>query len=565
MKKLFSCLVVLSLSLALCAPCAVAYHDIPVSGALSGEVRKAISYGLMNGYSPSAFGYTDSMTRAQFVTVMGRMLGWFDGSTTLVKYTTEEMQVDAPNAGTPYSVSSTYYHAINKAAELDVVDRTVPFRPNEAITRVEMAEMLVRGLGLKSAAAILEKENSLPFTDVAKNSGYVAAAYAVGLTKGTSATTFSPDSTATRAQAAAMLVRIYEKLQRKTDFVHGFYALSSYSQLELAGSMDAVSAGWSRMTWDGEEAVLSTTSAGGNEYYVPTGYGEVTDYLKNHEVPLHLNVFMDTSGGLRDLLASDAGRTMAVEEIIHELTVEYNAIGRNPYSGVTIDFESLRSDQKEQFTMFLVELRAALDAIDKQLYVCVSPVLLGGAWYDGYDYRVIGEIADKVILMAYDYEARDMSGYKGAAIRSGDVNNGHIREWFSEASRNAPDGQVFLSLMAITDPETGVQDHSKLLLGISSKNVAWEIDENYRLVSGKPVYLSNETAYQYIRSNRLQFDSGNSYVTFENDAGQRYFMWLEAPAENLRSAKLLGVTGISLWRLGTLPMYSGWSWAPLLD
>ena len=45
--------------------------------------------------------------------------------------------------------------------------------------------------------------------------------------------------------------------------------------------MDAVSVGWSRMTWDGEQAKLSTTSAGGNDYYIPTGYQEVAAYLED--------------------------------------------------------------------------------------------------------------------------------------------------------------------------------------------------------------------------------------------------------------------------------------------
>ena len=68
-----------------------------------------------------------------------------------------------------------------------------------------------------------------------------------------------------------------------------------------------------------------------------------------------------------------------------------------------------------------------------------------------------------------------------------------------------------------------------------------------------------------MRNSYRQFDSGNPYITFENDAGQRYFMWLEDPLENLRSAKLLGVRGISLWRLGTLPTYPDWNWGPLLN
>ena len=66
----------------------------------------------------------------------------------------------------------------------------------------------MRALGLKEAAAIAEKKNTLPFTDVKSGKGYISIAYTIGMTNGTSATTFSPDATATRGQAAAMLVRI---------------------------------------------------------------------------------------------------------------------------------------------------------------------------------------------------------------------------------------------------------------------------------------------------------------------------------------------------------------------
>ena len=70
--------------------------------------------------------------------------------------------------------------------------------------------------------------------------------------------------------------------------------------------MDAVSAGWGRMTWNGETALLSTTSADGNEYAIPSGYDEVTDHLSARNVPLYLSVFMEGQE-LKDLLASDTG------------------------------------------------------------------------------------------------------------------------------------------------------------------------------------------------------------------------------------------------------------------
>lgn len=106
-----------------------------------------------------------------------------------------------------------------------------------------------------------------------------------------------------------MLVRIYEKLRQETDFIHGFYAISSYSQLDLVRQMDAVSAGWSRMTWDGATALLSTTSANSNEYAVPSGYEEVADTVTSAGGTLNLSVYMDTSDGVKDLLASAEGRS----------------------------------------------------------------------------------------------------------------------------------------------------------------------------------------------------------------------------------------------------------------
>lgn len=192
-----------------------------------------------------------------------------------------------------------------------MIEKTEPFRPNSPATRAEMAELLVRALGLKACAVDAEKENSLPFTDVSDKRGYIAVAYEIGMTKGLTDTTFGPDRTATRAQAAAMLVRIYEKLQQQTAFVHGFYAISSYSQLSLAQRMDDVSAGWSRMTWDGTAATLDTTAEGGNEYHIPSGYEEVTASLSH----LNLSVFMDGQE-LKEMLTSESGRTQAVQQIV---------------------------------------------------------------------------------------------------------------------------------------------------------------------------------------------------------------------------------------------------------
>ena len=552
MKKLCSCLLSLALLCALAAvPASAAYSDVPSGSALASEVEKAVGYGLMNGYSAGTFGYADPMTRAQFVTVLDRMLLPQDGDTTLVGHITPEMQVE-------YDAVRAYYSSIDAAAEYGWVDTDEPFRPTDPITRGEMSEILVRALGLGGAAAIAEKNADLPFTDVTAGKGYISVAYDIGMTKGTTATTFGPNETATRAQAAAMLVRIYEKLRQDTGFLHGFYAISSYSQLSLMNSMDAVSAGWSRMTWDGTTALLATTTADGNEYAVPQGYEEVVAQAENNGVKLHLNVFMEGED-LKALLSSADGRAQAVEQILGELTVSYKTVGRNPYSGVTIDFEGLRSADAAAFTAFLTDLAQQVRALDKSLYVCVSPALTTGSYYDGYELGKIAALADKVILMAYDYEDRSMAA--GASALT--------------AAPTSPMDQVYWSLKTAVDQVTAAgQSADKLVLGISCKNVAWKVGSttDLTLTAAAPFYISNDTLAQRLgqagtvrgRSNTFRCP----YAVYTTEDGSACFVWYD-DAESVRSridaAKLLGITGVSVWRLGTVPAYGNWSWTEALN
>ena len=203
-----------------------AYADVPDS-ALGNEVRKAIEYGLMKGTSETSFGYSEPMTRAQFVTVLDRMLlSDADSAPSLDRMRLSGAD-SAPLPDTmklPDGFSETYHEALSRAVAREVVPDSIPFRPNEPVTRGDMAEMLVRALGLNDAALSLSSnrafpldsgqisapvaENPTPFLDLpAGKEGYAVIAYTIGMTKGLSDTSFGPDATATRAQAAAILMR----------------------------------------------------------------------------------------------------------------------------------------------------------------------------------------------------------------------------------------------------------------------------------------------------------------------------------------------------------------------
>ena len=199
------------------------YTDMPEDSWARESVDRAAEYGLMNGVAEGSFGFGETISREQFVTVLVRMFGW--------------ESTDGEDAAADIADSWARGY-INTAAANGVLDAGGLFRPKEAITRREMAVMLVRALGLGELAKA-DANAALPFTDVTVQRGYIAIAYEIGMTTGTTEATFEPDGTASREQAAAMLVRVYEKYHAPTTWTHAFYALSSYAQLEQAKRFDA--------------------------------------------------------------------------------------------------------------------------------------------------------------------------------------------------------------------------------------------------------------------------------------------------------------------------------------
>lgn len=88
--------------------------------------------------------------------------------------------------------------------------------------------MLVRGLGYTSLAGVASGY-SAPFSDITTNKGFIIVAYDLGIVDGVGDGRFTPTGTATREQAAAMLVRVHDRLTARS------------TQLRELGSYRAVS------------------------------------------------------------------------------------------------------------------------------------------------------------------------------------------------------------------------------------------------------------------------------------------------------------------------------------
>lgn len=536
-RRFFSLILVLSLLCSL-APSAGAegtvFSDVPAGDWAEASIAKAAEYGLIKGVGGDRFGYGAYMTRASFVTILSRMFGW-DG--------------DAPASPSFSDVKPGlwYYEAVENARARGVVEEGVYFHPGDDITREDLAVMLIRALGYEALAK--SWNGAPPFSDVTAHSGHIALANQFGIVNGVpqpdGSLLFLPTHSSTRQECAAMLVRAYERYHAPLAWLHGFYAIRSYAQIDSADNMDALSLGWSRVGLDSAGTpCLNLSPNGGNEWSVPKQSTLAIDHFQGNGTPYNLCVHAtlsdrvsvgDSSASpLSVLLSGQAPMDALISAILRE---------SGSYAGVTIDFEGLHSAEKDSFTAFMTALRAALPK-DKTLFVCVQPP----DWYAGYDYRALGEICDKVILMAHDYQDANLP-----------------QSWVGTAQTvnpSAPLNKVCAALATLTHPQTGVKDRSKLALAVSFTGVALRVDDQGNLAETTLYSPSPETLYQRLTQSDtvLGYDEDLAvpFAYYTTDQG-RYRLWYEdarSVAAKLRLAHMFGVDGLSLWRLGLLPQAS---------
>ena len=124
----------------------------------------------------------------------------------------------APNPGfKDVPTSSKYYKAIAALNKAGVVNGYGDeFRPNATLTRSQLAKMVTIGFELQQSTTTKTK-----FTDVNKltdtaTKKYIQTLVDYGITKGTTATTFSPNIKLTRAQLATFL---FNAIEASNDFI----------------------------------------------------------------------------------------------------------------------------------------------------------------------------------------------------------------------------------------------------------------------------------------------------------------------------------------------------------
>ena len=165
----------------------------------SAEVSALVDQGVFQG-NGSTLDLYGSVTRAEFVALLSRALNW-------------EMQPYQPGTFGDVQQSDWFAAAVQTAKELGVAQGGPDgaFRPNDPISREEMAKIMVLALGDQKVDGM-----TVTYQDSGLISGwaleYVEKATALGLLQGDENQNFNPTNNTTRGEAAVVIWRLMQRL-----------------------------------------------------------------------------------------------------------------------------------------------------------------------------------------------------------------------------------------------------------------------------------------------------------------------------------------------------------------
>lgn len=409
LQRVLSCLLLCALLAGLTAVPASALSDVPEDFWAKEDIDRCVALRYFYPEADGSFGVGKEMSRAEFIVVLCRALGWKPTSPARAVY--EDVSEKEWYAG---AVETAYHQGA-------ITSQDGSFRPDDLITRSEAASMLVRALGYGSIAGLIQ-DMSLPFRDVKANNGYIVMAYGLGLMDGTSVTAFSPGGHVTREQAAAILMRLHDKLHNPTTSRMGI-AASAENLPDLTG-YEAVCVSAAKLTYNGEPQIAPTMDKAEAQ--------AVRSAAAGAKALLHV------AGGAYHIREGDEKKLAAVL---------FQAVEDGSYDGLFLDVTGLTTvSQRDVLTAAAQILRETLG--DRPLYIGVEAPSWKGTIF-GYDYAALGEAADRMILR-FDYKKESVAGQTVAPLE--------------------PPEQIYYALNRLR----GVVDADKLTLLLTSTGSIWD-------------------------------------------------------------------------------------------
>lgn len=232
----------------------------------------------------------------------------------------------------------------------------------------------------------------------------------------------------------------------------------------------------------------------------------------------------DFDPDLTGKILGDADKRSRLADSIVEYSIKYNA------DGINMDFENMRTSDRDNYTLFIKELSAKAKAKGLITSVDVTTINQYSSWSTCYDRKGLAKHADYMILMAYDQH------WEGSPVSGSVAQLSWVESSLKKVLEEVP--------------------QNKLILAVPFYTRLWK--EAY--VDGKTVVTSQavsmETGEKVIKDNQASkiWDekSGQYYAEFKKD-GALYKIWLEDENSIRLKAQLANeynLAGVASWRKG---------------
>jgi spore germination protein len=200
-------------------------------------------------------------------------------------------------------------------------------------------------------------------------------------------------------------------------------------------------------------------------------------------------------------------------------------VNANHYAGIDIDYEQLRAGDRQDFTTFCQGLASALHAKGKLLSVAVFAKTSDAGTSPtnaAQDYGAIGQAADQVRLMGYDYHWASSAPGPIAPV-------GWLRDVVRYAKTKIP--------------------ADKIVLGVPLYGYDWSGGHGTAISWLQALRLSRE----YHAAPRYDTRAQAPWFSYTDAAGRKHTVWFEnAPSSRAKFAiaQGAGINGVYLWMFG---------------
>lgn len=224
--------------------------------------------------------------------------------------------------------------------------------------------------------------------------------------------------------------------------------------------------------------------------------------IANQTAPILTLTPFGPDGKFNNYLISQITNNMEAQaNLIEQLT---NTVLQKGFRGVDIDFEYILAKDREPFAQFVTNVRTAINTLGFPVSVALAPKTSDnqrGTLYEGKDYRLLGEAADSVLLMTYEW------GYTyGPPMAVAPIQN--VRQVVDYAITRIP--------------------REKIMLGIPNYGYDWTLP--FEQGTSRARSIGNVQAVQIAVENdaEILFDetAQSPYFYYQKD-GQEHEVWFE--------------------------------------